>query len=64
MDEGHAEALRIVREYGDPADVEQLDRIRGNAMGPSIYHSVMMGALARAFEEHVKPQPRGRPKGS
>jgi len=70
MEKGHEEALRVLREYGTAEDVEALDRIRGNAISPSvrapeivnIYQAVMLGALARAFEDHVKPKPRGRPR--
>lgn len=70
MDKAHAEALRVLREYGNPEDMEKLDMIRGNAVGPSIkapeivavYHALQIAALARVVEEQVKPKPRGRPR--
>jgi hypothetical protein len=70
MERGHAEALRVIREHGNPDDVETLDMIAGNAVGPSIkapeivavYQGVMLGALAHAIEELAKPKQRGRPR--
>jgi hypothetical protein len=70
MDRAHAEALRVLREHGDPEDVAALDMIRGNAVSPSIhapevvaiYHACMIGALARAIEKANVPRPRGRPR--
>ena len=72
MDNANSETLRILREYGNPEDLEKLDKLRGDALAPSIYQpaataiyqSVMIATLAKAFEEHVKPKPGGRPEGS